>query len=85
MEIKVVVPDAFAASDLTWYLDASARVSTDNDGVYTVSVQAGENVRRVVAEIRNWLTLHQVGPVTVHIGDVEDTVTSDVLRPGEMG
>jgi hypothetical protein len=85
VEIKVVVRDAFAASDLTWYLDASARVSHGEDGVYTVHVQAGDNVRRVLAEIRNWLTLHQVGPVSVHVGDVEDTLTPGVLRPDEMG
>jgi len=79
------VPDAFAASDLTWYLDASARVSHGEDGIYTVYVQAGDNVHRVVAEIRNWLTLHQVGPVTVHIRDVQEIVAPGVLRPDEMG
>lgn len=78
MEIKVVVRDAFAASDLTWYLDESASVSREDDGIYTVHIQAGENVRHVLSQIRNWLTLHQVGPVTVHIGDVTDT-----LRPVE--
>lgn len=81
MEIKVVVRDAFAASDLTWYLDESASVSHRDDGIYTVHVQAGENVRHVLAEIRNWLTLHQVGPVTVHIGDVTDTLSAVETEP----
>jgi hypothetical protein len=85
VEIKVVVRDAFAASDLTWFLDASARVSSGENGVYVVHVQAGDNVRGVLAEIRKWLTLHQVGPVTVQIGDLEETLSPGLLRPGESG
>jgi hypothetical protein len=69
MEIKVVVPDALAASDLTWFLDASARVSKNEDGGCVVHVQVGENLRYILAEIRKWLTLNDVGPVVVHVGD----------------
>jgi hypothetical protein len=81
VEIKVVVRDAFAASDLTWYLDESARV-THEDGVYTVYVQAGENVRPVLSKIRNWLTLQQLGAVTVHVGELEETlIATDESQP----
>jgi hypothetical protein len=75
VEIRVVVQDAFAASDLTWHLSESARVSHGADGVITVHVQAGDNVPRVLGRIRDWLTLHRVGPVTVHIGDASEALT----------
>ena len=73
MEIRVVLHDAFAASDLTWFLNASARVSTSDEGASEVRIQAGENVRQVLSEIRNWLKLHGVTPVVVHIGDEATT------------
>ena len=78
MEIKVVVPDAFAASDLTWYLTESASVGVSDDGIYTVHVQAGENIRRVLAEIRVWLRLHHVASVVVHVADERSTLTPDL-------
>jgi hypothetical protein len=69
VEIRVVLRDVFAASDLAWHLDQPARVSRGEDGLHTVHVDVGENVEHVLAEIRNWMTLHDVGPVTVHVGD----------------
>jgi hypothetical protein len=77
MEIKVVVPDALAASDLTWFLDASARVSKNPDGVCVVYVQVGENVQHILSEIRNWLTLNHVGAVVVHVGDDSHTLAPE--------
>jgi len=38
-----------------------------------VRIQAGDNVRRVLSDIRNWLKLHGVTPVVVHIGDEATT------------
>ena len=73
MEIKVVLPDAYAASDLTWFLNASARVSTSGEGSSEVHIQAGDNVRRVLSDIRDWLKLHGVTPVVVHVGDEATT------------
>jgi hypothetical protein len=73
MEIRVVLPDAYAASDLTWFLNAAAHVSTSDDGASEVRIQAGENVRHVLSDIRNWLKLHGVTPVVVHIGDEATT------------
>jgi hypothetical protein len=69
VEIRVVLPDAFAASDLTWFLNASARVATSSDGATEVHIQAGGNVRHVLSEIQDWLKLRGVTPVVVHIGD----------------
>jgi hypothetical protein len=77
MEIKVVVPDPLAASDLTWFLDASARVTKNVDGGCVVYIQAGENMRHILAEIRKWLALNNVGAVVVHVGDDAQTLTSD--------
>ena len=74
MEIKVVLQDALAASDLTWFLDASARVSKSADGVFVVSIQVGENVRHVQNEIRKWLVANRVGPAVIHLGDEIHTV-----------
>ena len=77
MEITIVVPDALAASDLTWHLDASARVSQNAEGAYVVHVQVGENVKHVMADIRNWLKLNQVGAVVVHVGDDAHTLAAE--------
>jgi hypothetical protein len=58
MEIKLVVPDAFAASDLTWFLAASTRVSRANgvDGNHVVYIESPKNFRHLIDEIRNWAT-----------------------------
>jgi hypothetical protein len=77
MEIRVVVPDPLAASDLTWFLDASARVSKNPDGVCVVHIEVGENMRHVLAEIRTWLTLSQIGPVVIHVGDDSQALAAE--------
>jgi hypothetical protein len=64
-------------SDLTWFLDASARVSRNPDGVCVGHVEVGENLRHVLAEIRKWLSLSQVGPVVAHVGGDSQTVGGD--------
>jgi hypothetical protein len=71
MRIRVVVPDAFAASDLTWHLNASALVSGmhEIDGRYVVYVETDKEPHHVVDEIRKWTTLTSIAPVTVHLGD----------------
>ena len=74
MEIRVVLPDAFAASDLTWFLNASAQVS-HLEGQHVVDVSAGQSVRHVLAQIHDWATLNQISPVVVH-------VTGDEKLPG---
>jgi len=73
VEIRVVLPDSFAASDLTWFLNASARVATSHDGASEVHIQAGDNVRHILSEIRDWLKLRGVTPVVVHVGDEATT------------
>jgi hypothetical protein len=73
VEIRVVLPDAFAASDLTWFLNASAHVIPSDDGASVVRIEAGDSVQHVLADIRNWLKLHAVAPVVVHIGDEATT------------
>jgi hypothetical protein len=77
VEIKIVVPDALAASDLTWYLDAASRVTKNPDGGCVVYVQVGENLNHVLSQVRNWLTLNQVGAVVVHVGDDVRTVAPE--------
>lgn len=81
MEIRVVLPDAFAASDLTWFLNASARVSRSEDGASEVHIQAGENVRHILSDIQDWLKLHGVTPVVVHIGDEATTFNPNPAEP----
>jgi hypothetical protein len=52
-------------------------VSKNPDGVCVVHVDVGENTRHILAEIRNWLSLSQVGPVVVHVGDDLQTLAAD--------
>ena len=65
-EIKVHVPDAFTGSDLTWQLDASARVRAA-DGHWTVEVHANGDLQRALAQIRAWVIRERVGTVTVEV------------------
>lgn len=73
MEIKVVVPDAFVASDLMWHFAEGVHMRRGPGGTYSVYVEAGDDVSGVVSEIRTWMTLKDVGPVTIHVGQVGET------------
>lgn len=68
MDIRVVVPDAFAASDLTWNLTASAHVYQE-DGRHIVEIAADGNVGQIVDQIRKWAIVSDIEPVVVHLGD----------------
>jgi hypothetical protein len=77
VKIRVIVPDAFAASDLAWHLGEAARVGRGRAGAHTVDVDAGEDVAGVMAEIRTWMKAREIGAVTVHIGDAQDVLGPD--------
>ena len=77
MEIRVVVKDAFAASDLTWFLNAPARVVPAKDGGGVVHIQVEGNVNHVLARIRDWLRLDGVSPVVVHVGESASILSAE--------
>ena len=75
-EIRVDVPNPLTASDLTWHLTDHAVVVEGEDGGCSVRVLAGAGVNRVLSQIRNWVVLHRVDEVVVHVGEERYT-----LRP----
>jgi hypothetical protein len=77
-EIRVDVPDAHSGSDLTWHLHEHAEVVEGDDGTYVVRVHVnGSSVGKVLSQVRNWVVLHRVDEVVVHVGDERFTLSRD--------
>jgi len=75
-EIRVEVPDALVASDLTWHVQERAEIFRGARHTVRFSVPP-EDVDAALAAVRAWLVLRGLGSVVVELGEERLTLNGD--------